>query len=361
VAVAIAFTPASASPGVNARAAVDGEHISVGGAPFFPVMLLDQCTADEAASAQALGINLIVNENCPGKTSSEQLATVGAKSLVMLPAGDRNVGGSTLVGWAYPDEPENNGWTPDGLAAATAFPRGAADGELSVMTTGAGFLQPGGTPTTPPADTYRRFARLADVAGFDLYPLGHCNPDVGAVYDAQRAFERLVGPMPTFQWIETGPIRPGYCGGFEMTPAQLNAEVWLAIVAGARGIGYFTHTWTPDHRAFDVPTPIAAQMAKTDQLLATLTPGLTGNTVPSSVNTTSVRVLARRTEKATYVVVVNASTSSIRMKFKVPALQPGNLRVVGENRTVSVSQGQVDDGLGPLAVHVYVQVKQVNG
>jgi hypothetical protein len=360
-AVAIVFTPASASPGANAGAAVVGQQITVGGKPFFPVMLLDQCTAQEAANAAALGINLIVNESCPGVASSAQLAALGAKSLLMLPIADRAARGRTLVGWAYPDEPENNGWSPDQLARSAAFPRGGADGELSVMTTGAGFVQPAGTPNTPAPDVYRRFARLADVAGFDLYPLGHCNPNIGAVFDAQRAFRRLVGRMPTFQWIETGPIRPEYCGGFRMTPAQLNAEVWLAVAAGARGIGYFTHTWAPAHKAFDVQPAIVAQIARTDRLLAAVLPALTGVTVPSSVNTTSVRVLARRAGTTTYVVVVNVSTASIRMKFKVPSLRAGNLKVVGENRAVSASQGQVDDGLDPLGVHVYAQVKKVNG
>ncbi len=58
-------------------------------------------------------------------------------------------------------------------------------------------------------------------------------------------FNVLAGGRPTFQWIETGPINPTYCGGFAMTAAELRAEVWLAIAGGATGIGYFTHTIMP--------------------------------------------------------------------------------------------------------------------
>jgi hypothetical protein len=47
------------------------------------------------------------------------------------------------------------------------------------------------------------------------------------MYDAQRAFIRLAGETPAFQWIETGPIRPTCCGGFTMTPQELKVEVWL--------------------------------------------------------------------------------------------------------------------------------------
>jgi hypothetical protein len=93
---------------------------------------------------------------------------------------------------------ENNGWTPDELAAAHPYPRDSPDGLLSFMTTGAGFFGDP-APGTPPHSTYRAFAQLADVAGFDLYPLGHCHADLVSVYEAQRDFIRLVGPMPTFQ------------------------------------------------------------------------------------------------------------------------------------------------------------------
>jgi hypothetical protein len=56
-----------------------------------------------------------------------------------------------------------------------------------------------------------------------LYPLNHCSSNLASVYDAQRAFEKVAGDTPTFQWIETGPLRPGYCGGFAMTRLQLRA------------------------------------------------------------------------------------------------------------------------------------------
>jgi hypothetical protein len=220
----------------------------IAGRPFFPIMLIDQCNPADAARTQQFGINLIVNENCPNVSPDNQLGAVRGNALAVLPIADRGPRGAALAGWAFPDEPENNGWSPASLRDANPFPRGGPDGLLSFVTTGAGFFRsPYTTPAAAP-DVYRQFARLADVAGFDLYPLGHCSNDLGAVYNAQRAFNALVGAMPTFQWIETGPIRPGYCGGFQMTPAELRAEVWLAIAGGARAIGYFTHTWNPDDK-----------------------------------------------------------------------------------------------------------------
>lgn len=352
LAAAVLLPADAASAGPTAGASVDGTTVMVAGKPFFPIMLIDQCDAGAATSARQYGINLIVNENCPNVSAGDQLGAVRGKALAVLPIADRTPRSAALAGWAFPDEPENNGWTPDALRHAQPFPRGGPDGLLSFVTTGSGFY---GTSSTVAPDVYRQFAHLADVAGFDLYPLGHCNQDLSSVYDVQRAFNTLVGAMPTFQWIETGPIRPAYCGGFQMTVDELRAEVWLAIAGGARGIGYFTHTWSPDDNAFDVQPPLVQEMTKTNALIASVKPALVGKTIRSSVNTTSVKVLARRAGKTIYVIAVNAQTDPIRMQFHVPALEDGGIRVFGEGRTLKVSRGRVDDGFGPFDVHVYVQ------
>ena len=253
LAVAIGTTLAGASTGSTAHASATGRGLVVGGSRFFPIMAIDQCAPADIARGKALGINLVVNESCPGVAPTGQLALLRRNALAVLPIQARNTRGAGLVGWTYPDEPDNNGWTPASLAKAHPYERGNADGLVTFLTTTGRFFReaPYGSPQVSPAG-YAAFARLADMAGFDLYPLNACQSDLTAVYDAQRAFVKLAGPTPTFQWIETGPIRPTYCGGFAMTPDELSAEVWLAVIGGARGIGYFTHTWSPEHRPFDV-------------------------------------------------------------------------------------------------------------
>ena len=236
---------AGASTITTANASATSRGLVVGGSRFFPVMLIDQCTASDTANARALGVNLVVNESCPGVAPSAQLALLRPDSFAVLPIGARATRGGRLIGWTYPDEPDNNGWTPASLAKAEPYRRGNADGLVTlVTTTGRFFRQTPYGATQVPLARYAGFARLADMAGFDLYPLNACQADLTAVYNAQQAYVRLAGSTPTFQWIETGPIRPSYCGGFTMTPEELIAEVWLAVIGGARGIGYFTHTWT---------------------------------------------------------------------------------------------------------------------
>ncbi|MDQ1496514.1 MAG: hypothetical protein QOG69_2997, partial [Actinomycetota bacterium] len=224
IVAAITFSVGAEAAGERTtHAVVDGQVILVQGAPFFPVMLIDQCTSAEVAQASHLGINVILNEHCDAVSPHRQLSFIQSSALAILPMHDRHLRGNGLLGWTFPDEPENNGWTPSSLRRAHPYLRGNTDGLLSFVTTSGGFFR---TPYTDPRvspSSYGEFARMADVAGFDLYPLGHCQSDLGAVYEAQRAFLKLAGDMPTFQWIETGPIKPTYCGGFKMTSAQLNA------------------------------------------------------------------------------------------------------------------------------------------
>lgn len=337
----------------TARASVGPTSIRVGGKPFFPVMLLDQCDEGAAARARSIGANLILNESCPGLSPADQLARIGSQ-LGVLSMDARAGSGTHLAGWTFPDEPENNGWTPETLSRRYPYPVGSDDGLLSFVTLTAGFFRaPFHSARVSPGDT-RAFARLADVAGFDLYPLNHCQSDLSTVYDAQRQFVALAGSRPTFQWIETGPLKSSYCGGFKMTPAQLTAEAWLAIVGGARGIGFFTQTLEPA-RAFNVSDPVLHAMRRVADLVPAVKPGLVGKTEPSSANSPAIKVLARVGGGRTYVFAVNSLPQQVRAEVRAPALADGPARAFGEHRTVDVTRHGFADTFAPLAVHVYVQ------
>jgi hypothetical protein len=347
---------AGASATGTADATVRGSVVLLQSQPYFPLMLIDQCTTEAVANAHRLGINMILNEHCDALSAERQLAMIQQRSMAVLPIQNPTVRGNGLVGWTFPDEPENNGWTPATLRGTHSYLRGSSDGLLSFMTLGGGFMPAPYRDARVPRSTYSDFARMADVAGFDLYPRNHCQSDLTAVYDAQRAFIKLAGSMPTFQWIETGPIKSAYCGGFSMTRAELNAEVWLAIVGGARGIGFFTHTWSPDHNAFNVSPPLQQTMRKVSDLIGATRPGLLGETLPSSVDSGAIKVLARAAGNGrTYVFAVNTLRTPVKAQAHVPGLHHGSLLVFGERRAVSVNESRFPDTFGPLAVHIYVQ------
>jgi hypothetical protein len=324
--------------------------IRVGGKPFFPVMLLDQCDSGATRRAAALGVNVILNATCPA-VPAQQLRTLAGAELGVLPIGGRAVTGSRLLGWAYPDEPDNNGWTSSTLAARFGYRRGNADGLISFVTTTGRFFT-GPDPAVATA-TAASFTRIADVAGFDLYPVNHCRPSVREVYDAQRRFARLAAGTPTFQWIETGLIDTRYCGGVEPTPEQVTAEAWLAVAGGARGIGFFTATTYPAASEFRVSPAIQRAIREFTALAASISSGLTGTTVSATADSPSVIALGRVGGGHTYVVAVNTLTSVVPVKFALPRVGGRTLQVVGEHRQVTTHGGRFTDTFAPLGVHVY--------
>lgn len=351
--VLVLAAPSSGAPpeAVSAGASVVNGVIAIDGRPFFPVMLLDQCGHDDAARAVRLGVNVVLNADCPGRPVDDQLAALGDVQLGVVPIRDRSTSGPQLLGWAYPDEPDDNGWSAESLAATFDYPPGSPDGLLSFVTTTARFFT--GPDRDGASETVRDLAGIADVAGFDLYPLNHCNSSLRSVYDAQRLFARLAG-APTFQWIETGSIGAGYCGGFEITAEQLTAEAWLAVVGGARGIGFFTHTVSPTVSDLAVTEPVQQAIRRFADVAAAVDPGLTGTTVGAEVDTPAVVALARRGGGRTYVVAVNTLESAVPAVLTVPRVRGQVLRVVGENRTVPTRDARLADTFPPLGVHVYV-------
>ena len=73
------------------------------------------------AQGKALGINLVLNESCPGLAPDAQLALLRGSGLAVLPIGARRTRGPGLVGWTYPDEPDNKRRTLVTLAKAVSI------------------------------------------------------------------------------------------------------------------------------------------------------------------------------------------------------------------------------------------------
>ncbi len=137
-AVLVALLTANAASSWGA-ATTNARSVVVDGKPFFPLMLINECSASDVAHAEKLGINLILNESCDGLSAKRQLAMIGAHSQAVLPIGDTKLRGSALIGWTYPDEPENNNWTPAALRKSVSDP--AHDNLISFLTTSGGLLQ----------------------------------------------------------------------------------------------------------------------------------------------------------------------------------------------------------------------------
>src|SRR5205823_3093464 len=129
--------------------------------------------------------------------------------------------------------------------------------------------------------------------------------------------------------------------GSVITPARVQAQVWLSLAGGAMGVGYLTDVVYPPaiyirpNMRTTVPTdfgvaPDVAAMARlVNGRLAEIQPALLGDRV-TAVHRDSgpVRVGARSYGGVTYVIAVNTSKASARGTFTAAALTNGNADVL---------------------------------
>jgi hypothetical protein len=319
-------------------ATTNGNALFLDGQAFFPRMVWKQCPWAYPQSL-AVGINLFIGTECDD--TQVQLERLAGRAYSVLDAHDGR-DGRGVVGYHLLDEADLYHETAAGLPI---LPSSKVSRRVTFLTLSNHFYS-WAAPLAHGRGQYPGFVARAEMIGFDLYPLQNwCRKDtLPAVYDAQRELVELAVGKPTFQWIEAAQME--ICLGLEPSPAIVRAETWLAIAAGARGIGFFPDYWRPD---------VAAEIRRISEQITSLSPALLAPEVPVVFDEKGlVKVGARRYNGATYVIAANSSFVRQRETFSVPGLEATHMRVFGEGRTVAVNNGRITDGFRGLAVHVYI-------
>ncbi|HVU50930.1 MAG TPA: hypothetical protein VHL80_09610 [Polyangia bacterium] len=365
-------------------------------ATFFPLGV-EQQNSSTFASWKSFGINTAVIVPSGGASNHEDVATwttdafnLGLKAIrdVTLGAnGQWNPGADNgLLAWgAIDDEPDDNGSYPTNGTAPSALVSKyntlhTANASRPAFLNFAGkavldndrcngFGDPSGTATS----CYAGYLPLSDWLSNDFYPVNWLqsnNQDYG-IDAVARAADKLrrwsAKPQHVFIEASAGIYSQSAAGP---TPAQLSAEVWLAIVHGARAITYFVH----GHRASDnawltdnTTSTIRAAMTTVNQNVSGLAAILQTAINPPSLGFSVVGpVTAPATLDAGWrlssngahslLIVVNKGTATVTQTMRFSGLPTGTtfLTVYGEgNRTVSVSNNQFTDTFAPYAVHIY--------
>jgi hypothetical protein len=220
-----------------------------------------------------------------------------------------------------------------------------------------------GERTNHPED-YAEYARAGDIVSFDIYPATARPKDevhgqiwrVG--YGTQRLRQWARPEQPVWTVIETTNID----GDGQVTPEQLRAEVWMALVHGAQGIFYFCHQMKPtfnedalldDDRIRPAVAAINAQVRELAPVLNS--PSLAGRTtVKTSGDDAPVAAMTKAHGGAVYVFAVAMRDRATPATLTVRDMPDGaTVEVLGENRQLKVSNGAFDDQFGPYAVHLY--------
>jgi len=213
-------------------------------------------------------------------------------------------------------------------------------------------------------EDYAEYIQGCDIVGFDIYPAAHDSLDVkDALWYVPRGVHRLrkwcKDAKPVWVHIETGIIG---VPSSQPTPPQVKAEVWMAIIHGARGIDYFVHQFKPkfnEHALLDNPEMLAT-VTTVNKQIASLARVLNSPTIPDAILVestnprTPVHTLLKRKDGATYVFAAAMYAEATQATFKI-AGQDGErtAEVLDENRSIPVKDGRFSDAFKGYAVHIY--------
>ena len=356
-------------------------------ANVFPIAVWLQQPSN-APRFRAVGINLFVGLwEGPTEAQLSSLADSGMPTFCSQnPVGLTSPNRGLIDAWMQIDEPDNaqNG-TEDPMPTAdvvsTYQTMVSADSSRPVfLNLGQGVASDlwygRGHRTNHPED-YLEYARGADILSFDIYPMNvfprpATDPDwARAFHDAvsqnlwyvplgvERLLQWSEHRKPVWAWLECTNIQGD--ARYALTPTHVKAEVWMALIHGARGIGYFSHHWNPFSEIGlleidEMRLAIAAINAQITALASVLNTQSVANgvTVTSSVATIPVATMVKRSGGSTYVFAVGMRPGSTQATFTLRGFAgASNVEVVGEGRIVSASGGVFGDTFSSHAAHIY--------
>jgi hypothetical protein len=347
---------------------------------FFPiaVWLQDPSMAQQYAG---IGINIYVGL-WQGPTEDQLSALTSAAMPVACDQNDvgiAHVNDDIIVMWTQQDEPDNaqsDGSGGYGPCIPATQVQSIYDGFKAKDKTRPVLLNLGqGVANIPyvgwgsecskthPGD-YPDYIKGSDIISFDIYPANSTYTAIKGNLDyVARGVDNLItwtgGAKPVWNWIE--------CTGIDdvnakPTPEQVKAEVWMSIVHGSMGIGYFVHQFTPfdEHALLDDPTMKTAVGAVNQQIhdlapVLNTPPIINAGTVTSSDANVPVDMLIKRLGQATYLFAVAMRGSPAKATFSgLTNLAAGAaVEVIGEKRTIALSGNSFQDDFAAWGVHLY--------
>jgi hypothetical protein len=321
-------------------ASTQGGAFRINGQPYFPTIVWNACPY-ALPKLMSLGIDLFMANGCGNAT--DQVPVLGNRGFAVSNAREAPEAGA--VGTYLPDEWDT--FLPGNLtvdaARRLAPPKGAPGPRFLTLTN---HFYSRAEPLPQGRGMYPALIDIADVIGFDLYPLQNwCRwESFGDVFESQRELVTLAQGKPTFQWIEARRM-DCHDPTLDPSPDTVRAETWLAIAGGAHAIGYFPNDWSAE---------VDSEISRSKHEIQSLVPALLEPALSASANNAQVKVSARVHNGALYVIAVNASRSPQSATFNVPLLGGRGLVSLAGDRATVAAGGAFSDTFAPLEARVYI-------
>lgn len=346
---------------------------------FFPIAVWLQ-DPKNAPKYRDAGINTYVGL-WKGPTE-EQLAELKKHGMKVIcdqnPVGLAHKDEDLIVAWMHGDEPDNaqalekgKGYgppvKPEKILEDYRKLKANDPNRPVLLNLGQGVAWDGwhgrGVRTNHPED-YPEYVKGCDLASFDIYPACHESPQVqGKLWFVAQGVERLRAASKdqkvVWTCIECTCIgNPGH----KATPKQVRCEVWMALVAGSRGLIYFCHQFKPKfiEAGLLAEPEILAEVTRTNRQILELAPVLNSATVVDGAQVQSadkdqpVAVMVKRYKGATYLFAVGMRGGRTEATFAINGLKGvKRAEVLGEQRNLDVKDGGFRDVFEPWDVHLY--------
>ncbi|HOT46558.1 MAG TPA: hypothetical protein PLM53_18530 [Spirochaetota bacterium] len=345
---------------------------------YFPiaVWLQSPCNAE---AYRAIGINTFVGL-WEGPTE-DQLGRLADRGMPVLcaqnAAGLGSPSNPVISAWTHDDEPDNaqaDGQGGYGPPISTASIVAGYQSMVAADPTRPVFLNLGqgvawdgwygrGVRTGHPED-YAEYIKGADIISYDIYPVNSRDTAVKdrlwlVAYGVDRLRRWSNYKKPVWNWIECTDFNGS---GRKPTPSEVKAEVWMSIIHGSMGIGYFVHVFSPTFieagllSDAHMSSAVAAINAQITSLAPVLnTPSVAnGVTVTSSSADVPVDVMLKRYNGETYLFAVSMRPGITTATFTLrdfPA--DAEAEVIGENRVKIFTDGVMRDSFTDYTVHLY--------
>jgi len=346
---------------------------------FFPIGVWAQDGA-LAEKYKALGINTYVSP--AGRSLESDLdffRRAGMRAVCYQDADAlKHVNDATIIAWMHGDEPDNyqdNG--KGGYGPAIPAAKIVADYRKwrrndptrpVLLNLGIGVADDLSKGTYVAMSEYPEYMQGCDIVSFDIYPVVsfHQPNSEDFLYYVPKGVDRLVrwanGKQIVWNIIECTHISNV---DKIATPEQVKATAWMSIIHGSMGIVYFVHQFKPvedDAALLSDPRMMAAVKAINEQILS-LAPMLNSPTLPDGGSATPdnplvpVDVMVKQQGKTLYLFAVGIRNLPTHATLTFDALhrarQDATVEVVGENRTLPLWGGHVEDDFRPYDVHIY--------
>ncbi|MBS1721283.1 MAG: hypothetical protein JST35_12630 [Armatimonadetes bacterium] len=305
----------------------------------------------------------------------DRAARAGGFRIIRRPAANPrdDIGRKDLLAWSHWDEPDAAGraptWTP--AFEKTYSEWRSIDPNRKIFLNFAGpditwFTTQRDSYSTNYASYYPRLVATADWIASDLYPAGGWlnrghesrRGDIALIAEPMRAIKKLTN-KPQFVFIEASEIESGNVAGARCpTPEEMRAQIWYAILHGARGIFYFPASVRRDAFRFDASPPeIVKEMVRQNALIRKAGRTLQGAVDPSQLQVSAdgpLEVGWRLLDGQATVIVVNPTRKSVPEAKITVAGAKGEARFLSNDRRVPMSNGVLKESIEPLGVRVFM-------